>query len=458
MLPVFAQFAGVMFFLAGLGLLNVVWLPVLDVSFALSGLGEVIRAPYEVLRWLLGFFGVDGYWPLVYLFIASGLLIFFFGTLAWLQARSRKEGVAVSWVYRISRHPQYLGWIVWSYGVYLLLLQFPYPKRSWGISGSLPWLLSTMVIIGVAMMEEMSMRRRHGETDGSYRRSAPFLFPVPGFVERLFALPFRILFGTWRPERTREVLAVLGLYTVVLIGASFLFYGNGLDRLAAAVGSDEARQERLAGVVGEIRVEENWRRRSALVRSLGSFGAAGQGVLVELLRDEDPDLREYAAVTLRDFPSEAALEALAVATVDPSEDVRWHATEALGALSLPEATDALLSVLGDPVPHIRYAALRALAARGIAEVIPVAMELTRSDGVRDRAEGVMALGMLGMPEGLPAVTRCVSDEDSWVREEAVIALLRIGSKEAIPALEGALDDENREVRLYAAEALKRLRG
>jgi len=457
MLPVFAQFAGVMFFLAGLGLLNVVWLPVLDVSFALSGLGEVIRAPYDVLRWFLGLFGVDGYWPVVYLFIGSGLLTFFFGTLAWLQARSREEGVAVSWVYRISRHPQYLGWIVWSYGVYLLLLQLRYPKRSWGISGSLPWLLSTMVIIGVAMMEEMSMQRRHGETYESYRRSAPFLFPVPEFIERLFALPFRIFFGTWRPERIREVMVVLGFYTMVLTGASFLLYGNGLERIAAAVGSDEAKQERLASVVREIRVEENRRRQSALVGSLGSFGPAGHGFLVELLRDEDPELREYAAVTLRDFPSETAFEGLVVATGDPSEDVRWHATEALGALSGSEVNGPLLSVLGDSVPHIRYAALRSLAARGIAEVMPVAMELTRSDGARDRAEGVMALGMLGMPEGLPAVTRCVSDEHSWVREEAVIAVLRIGSKEAVPALEEALDDENREVRLYAAEVLKRLR-
>jgi len=188
MLPVFAQFAGVMFFLAGLGLLNVVWLPVLDVSFGLSGLGEVIRAPFDALRWIVGLFGVNGYWPIVYFFIGSGLLIFFLGTLAWLQARARKEGVAVSWVYRISRHPQYLGWILWSYGVYLLLLQARYPRRSWGISASLPWLIATMVIIGVAMLEELSMRRRHGDAYESYRRGAPFLFPVPAVIERLFAL------------------------------------------------------------------------------------------------------------------------------------------------------------------------------------------------------------------------------------------------------------------------------
>ena len=205
MLPVFAQFAGVMFFLAGLGLLNVVWLPVLDVSFGLSGLGAVIRAPFDALRWVLGLFGLNGYWPIVYSFIGSGLLIFFLGTLAWLQARARKEGVAVSWVYRLSRHPQYLGWILWSYGVYLLLLQNRYPRRSWGISANLPWLISTVVIIGVAMMEELNMRRAHGENYEAYRRRAPFLIPAPAFVERLFATPFRMLFGKGRAERRREV-------------------------------------------------------------------------------------------------------------------------------------------------------------------------------------------------------------------------------------------------------------
>ena len=272
MLPVFAQFAGVMFFLAGLGLLNIVWLPVLDVSFALSGLGAAIRAPYDFLRWVIGLFGVNGYWPIVYFFIGSGLLIFFLGTLAWLQARARKEGVAKSWVYRISRHPQYLGWIVWTYGLFLLLLQLRYPRRSWGISASLPWLISTMVIIGVAMMEEMNMRKRHGEEYESYRRSAPFLFPLPSFIERAFALPFRILFRKDRADRRREVAVVLTLYTLLIIGASSLSYGNGWDRLASRFRSDEAQREYLASIVAEIRTEENWRRQSALTRSLGLHG------------------------------------------------------------------------------------------------------------------------------------------------------------------------------------------
>jgi protein-S-isoprenylcysteine O-methyltransferase Ste14 len=201
MLPVFAQFAGVMFFLSGLGLLNILWLPVLDISYELQRLGLIIRAPYDLLRSLLGAVGVNGYWPIVYFFLGAGLLLFFLGTFAWLSARARKQPVADFWVYRLSRHPQYLGWILWSYGVYLLLLQ-RYPKRSWGIDASLPWLLSTLAIIGVAMLEELNMRKRHGAAYETYRRSAPFLFPVPSFFEKIFAFPVRALFKKSEPVST----------------------------------------------------------------------------------------------------------------------------------------------------------------------------------------------------------------------------------------------------------------
>jgi HEAT repeat protein len=456
MLPVFAQFAGVMFFLAGLGLLNVMWLPVLDVSFGLSGLGAVIRAPYDALGWLLGLVGVNAYWPIVYFFIGSGLLVFFLGTLAWLRARSRKKGVAVSWVYRISRHPQYLGWIVWSYGVYVLLLQARYPKRAWGISASLPWLISTMVIIGVAMMEELNMRRKHGEEYEAYRKSAPFLFPVPRFVERLFALPLRILFRKERPDRRREVVVVLAVYTILLLGTSSLFYGGGMERLASTFRSEAEQGEHLNGLLAEIREEENWRRQSSLTRSLGTYGEDAVPYLIELLRDEDPELREFATGTLRDHPSEAALDALAENVTSPHVDVRWRTGEALGALGTPAALEALRPLLGDSISYIRMTAVRALAAAGAGEVLPIALEMTRSESIRDRAEGVTVLGTLGSPYGLAAVSECLDDEESWVRQEAVIALLRIGRPEAVPALEQVLDDEDREVRLYAAEAIKRL--
>jgi protein-S-isoprenylcysteine O-methyltransferase Ste14 len=456
MLPVFAQFAGVMFFLAGLGLLNLLWLPVLDISFGLSGLGAVIRAPYDLLRWLFGVVGVNGYWPIVYLFIGSGLLIFFLGTLAWLSARSRKEAVAASWIYRLSRHPQYLGWILWSYGVFLLLLQARYPKRSWGISASLPWLISTVVIIGVAMLEEINMRRQHGREYEAYRKSAPFLFPVPRFIERAFALPFRILFRKERPERGWEVAAVLIFYTALLIAASSLLYGGGLSRLAVTFRSEDARREYFVQRVAEIRSEPNARQRYFMIQKLGSLGKPAVAPLLELLEDDNAGTRVDAAAALRDLGSPLAFDPLVRALEDPDENVRWRSAEALGVLGAPEAVDHLVPLLNDSASHIQLTALGILASLGAEEVLTVARELAWSPNSWVRSGAVDALGSLGSKEGLPTVITCLNDEDPYVRRHAVIALLRIGSPEGRPPLEEALGDEDREVRLYAAEALQRL--
>jgi protein-S-isoprenylcysteine O-methyltransferase Ste14 len=176
-LPVFAQFAAVMFFLAGLGFLNLAWLPVLDVSFDVGRLGDIVYFPYDVLISLFRGWGVGIHQALVYLAIGSGLLVFVLGTLAWFVARQRKKSVADFWVYRVSRHPQYLGWIVWSYGMLLALKRVNYPKRSWGIPASLPWLLSVMVIVGVALLEERKMKRLSAETYEEYRKKTSIRRP-----------------------------------------------------------------------------------------------------------------------------------------------------------------------------------------------------------------------------------------------------------------------------------------
>jgi hypothetical protein len=457
MLPVFAQFAGVMFFLAGLGLLNILWLPVLDLSFGLARLGLVIRAPYDVLHGLLGRVGVNGYWPIVYGCIGGGLLVFFLGTLAWLSARARGQSVADAWIYRFSRHPQYLGWILWSYGLYLLLLQARYPKRSWGIDASLPWLISTLVIIGVALMEELNMRRRHGEAYESYRRSAPFLFPLPASVGRACAYPFRLLFGRERPERKGEVATVLALYLVLLMGASFLFYDDGLSRTAALF-RPRVEQARLAGQVARARQEPNVRRKHALIRDLAARGEPAVDLLRELLRDEDPVLRELAAESLVELAPSRALPDLIPVLEDPNENIRYDAVRALAAIGAPEAIPPLLSRVHDPALFVQLETMSALAGLGVEEMLGPAVELLDRPESWVRSRIMEVLGRLGSPAGLPMVVDRLRDPEPAVRREAVVALLRIGSPQARPALETARRDEDWEVRLYAAEALKRLPG
>jgi protein-S-isoprenylcysteine O-methyltransferase Ste14 len=456
MLPVFAQFAGVMFFLAGLGVLNAVWLPILDVSYELQHWGRVIDAPNDLLRWLLGLVGIHSLWPTTLLFIGGGILVFLLGVYAWLTARAEGKGVADSWVYRVSRHPQYLGWILWTYGAYLLLQRVHYPRRSWGIGASLPWLISTMVIIGVALVEELNMKRRYGEAYETYRRSAPFLFPVPRFVERLFAAPFRLLFAKPQPDRKREVLAVVTLYTVLLMGCSAFFYAGGLRGTLDRLASSETRAARMEDLVTQIAEAPDYRRQHRLMMQLVAFGEPAVDPILGLLERRDPDRRVLAAEGLQALRSDRAVPALLAALSEPDENLRYRATEALGAIGSADARPALLPLLEDPAIHVRVQAILHLAALGAEDVVARAPEFLGDSRVWVRICGVTALGALGAERGAPLVAERLGDESPEVRREAVISLLRIGSATARPDLERALGDEDWEVRVYAAEALKRL--
>lgn len=455
MLPVFAQFAGVMFFLAGLGLLNVVWLPVLDLSFDVQRFGLIIRAPFDAVMWIFARFGVNAYRPIVYVTVGAGLIVFFLGTFAWLSAKSRGRNVADFWIYRISRHPQYLGWIIWSYGIYLLLLQSRYPKRSWGIDASLPWLVSTMVIIGVAMIEELNMRRRHGDAYEAYRRRTPFLFPLPKFVGKAAALPFRIFFGKPEPQRRREVAAVIALYTALLIAASAAYSGE-LTKGGGVFASARSKETQMARLADAIRETPNARARFRLGVRLSDYGRRSVPHFRGLLSDDSPEVRSLAAENLGRLADPSAAPALVQALEDPSADVRYHAARSLGSTGSPESEAPLMALLNDPDEHVRWAALASLTDLGAEEAADTLIARIEHPQWWRRVQCVEGLGALRSAEAVPAVVRRLEDEDVQVRRAAAVSLLMIGSPEARGGLTRALDDEDWEVRLYASEALKRL--
>jgi hypothetical protein len=201
-LPVFAQFALEMFFLAGLGMLRLLWLPALDVSYGILGLADVVRWPYDLALSAGALLGLrPGGW-LPQALMGLGLLLFTLGTLAWFRTRLGGRGTAELWVYRLSRHPQYLGWIVWSYGLIFYVERLPQPKVTWGLASSLPWLISTLVIVGVALAGELRMARERGEEYRAYARRTPFLLRLPRWLSRAVSAPMR--WGTcerrrWRP-------------------------------------------------------------------------------------------------------------------------------------------------------------------------------------------------------------------------------------------------------------------
>jgi protein-S-isoprenylcysteine O-methyltransferase Ste14 len=202
-IPTFGFFAGYMFFLAGLGVLRALWLPVWS---GLLALGDVAYLPYMAIVWPLDQLGFDARNSVAYGAIALGLFVFIVSSTGWLTARIANQGVTERFLYRYSRHPQYLGWILWSYGMMLLAGLEPVPFGGENPGASLPWVVSTLVIVCVAWAEESRMLERE-PTYVDYQRRTPFLFPVPKAVGRLLRAPLRRVIATDEP-RTGMHLAV----------------------------------------------------------------------------------------------------------------------------------------------------------------------------------------------------------------------------------------------------------
>jgi len=240
-LPVLSHFALSMFFLAGLGLLRTLWMPLLDASYAATGdagygafgLASIIYLPYIVAVYLLSWVGVDARVAVGYLVMGLGLFIFVAGMLAWFTTHLQGRGTADFWLYRFSRHPQYVGWIMWTYGLTLYWIhegEGAHFRISWGIPDSSPWVVATMVIVGVAMLEEIRMRRDQGAAYEAYRDKTPFLVPLPRVVGAVIAAPMRLILRKEWPERGRDVAVVVVLYTAMVFLVSWL-YGTIEHRL-----------------------------------------------------------------------------------------------------------------------------------------------------------------------------------------------------------------------------------
>lgn len=203
-----------------------------------------------------------------------------------------------------------------------------------------------------------------------------------------------------------------------------------------------------------------------------------------LVEDEDAMVRQQAAEALRDIGPAAkeAVPALIQALKDENEDVRMYAAIALGKIGDARAVETLFQALKDENKDVRGAAARALeklgwkpksdtekawylfakndldelVALGEAAVEPLIQSLKDGDWqVRDAAkEALVKIGELAVEP----LIQTLKDENEWVRYHAAEALGEIGDERAIEPLTQALEDENEDVRRAAEEALRKIRG
>jgi protein-S-isoprenylcysteine O-methyltransferase Ste14 len=208
-LPTFGYLASTMFFLAGIGVLRAVWLPLLDLSPKVLRLGEIVCLPL----WLL--FG-SLLVPVSCIIMALGLMVFTLGVFTWLYSKFKGLGIADFWIYKYSRHPQYLGFLIWSYGLILL-------TSCYGALGkytsppSFPWLISALAIVGIALHEELTMVKKYGDKYKKYMDKTPFMLPLPKKLSTIITAPVRIVTKKNLPESNKQIIAVLSTYLYILV-------------------------------------------------------------------------------------------------------------------------------------------------------------------------------------------------------------------------------------------------
>jgi twitching motility protein PilT len=161
--------------------------------------------------------------------------------------------------------------------------------------------------------------------------------------------------------------------------------------------------------------------RDRAIESLRVFGPQIIEPAIELLSDEDEELRAAAIAVVSTFDDPRLVPATITLLKDPDWWIRIAAAETLGRVRDPRAVDALIAALADP--DVKWAA-------------------------------VEALGHIADPRSLPPLGRMLGDPQPNVRIEVMQALQHFSHPQVVQALKQvATTDTDRTVRMRALDIL-----
>lgn len=135
-------------------------------------------------------------------------------------------------------------------------------------------------------------------------------------------------------------------------------------------------------------------------------------------------------------------------------EVRLYAAIELGKLGDVRAVEPLIAALSDQDMNVRESAIEALGNLGKAAVVPLIARLQDYDaGVRSGASD--ALVKVGEPAIEPLIA-CLKDNDADVRRRAAIALSKLGDVRAVAPLIACLKDNDADMRSGVSDALVKM--
>ena len=219
-----------------------------------------------------------------------------------------------------------------------------------------------------------------------------------------------------------------------------------------------------------------WEMGSTAWIALGKLGPDAAVGLIPALKHHDKEVRQQAALALKELGPHAApaLAALVVSLRDPDEEVRQYATYALGGIgsAAKSALPALLKAMKDPSSRVREAVVDALPliAPKSPEVVAALIEALKDSDETVQAYAAMSLGKLSAA-ARPAVALMASmlssDKEYLTRGHPVMSqrlsdciasvLGDLGpvAKEAVPALVEAAS-KTRDINWQAIPAIGKI--
>jgi len=233
MLPVLSTFAlPMIFYLSGLNAFLLLWLPLLKIFPGILTLGDILFAPFIPILVYWGFSEEDPlfdvlatpYIAISLIVLILGTFILFFSIATLLCGKTTEKNVVDFWIYRYTRHPQYLGFLMVTYGTIIFMCALRWSNQNVTPPPTLFWLLTALSTIGLAIHEENKLIVKNNSDYRNYRERTPFMIPLPKHLINLILMPCRVALEKNWPENDKEILKILLIYGILAIILSIPFY------------------------------------------------------------------------------------------------------------------------------------------------------------------------------------------------------------------------------------------
>ncbi len=203
-------------------------------------------------------------------------------------------------------------------------------------------------------------------------------------------------------------------------------------------------------VIPLLRIEEAPARNLAMdiLREIGNQDFAA---LVELLHDNDPDVRIFASDILGSTDNAMAISPLCEAMLkDPEVNVRYQAAVSLGDLGRRDAAKCLNKALNDE-EWVQFAVIEALSKIRDDSSVDALLKAMGSCSDLVASMIVEALGEMGNVKAVAMLLKKLDESPTALRNKIVKAVVRILGGKSLTLLSAAERDKFRQYLLVALE-------